>query len=84
MLCIQCNLIQNSFNNSNAVHIIHMFYPNVPPGYKIVENPTNVIYLPINTKFISEIVLKITDQDENLVNFKGELITIRLHLKKLV
>lgn len=34
------------------------------------------------TWFISEVVLKITDQDENLVNFKGELVTIRLHLKR--
>lgn len=82
-ICIECNLIQNSFNNNLPVHIIHMFYPNVPPGYKIVENPTNVIYLPINSRFINEIILKITDQDGNLVNFKQELITIRLHLKKL-
>lgn len=83
-ICIECNLIKNSFNNSTSVHIIHMFYPNVPPGYKIVENPSNVIYLPINTRFIDEIVLKITDQNGNLVNFKGELITVRLHLKRVV
>lgn len=82
-ICIECNLIQNSFNNDSKVHIIHMFYPNVPPGYKIVENPKNVIYLPINTRFINEIVLKVTDQDGNLINFKGEVISIRLHLKKV-
>lgn len=82
-ICIQCNLIQNSFNNDVPVHIIHMFYPNVPPGWKIVEKPATVIYLPINTKFINEIILTITDQDGNLINFKEELVTVRLHLKRI-
>lgn len=82
-ICVNCNLVQNTYNNEMPVHILHMFYPNVPPGYKIVENPTNVIYLPINTHHINEIILKITDQHGRLVNFKQELITIRLHLKKV-
>lgn len=52
-----------------------------PQGYKIVEVPANVIYLPVNAKRLSSITLKITDQEGNLVNFRGETITIRLHLK---
>lgn len=83
-ICVECNLVTNSFNNENLVHILHMFYPNVAPGFKIIENPSNVIYLPINTQYIDEIVLKISDQDGNLINFKQELITVRLHLKEVV
>lgn len=83
-ICVDCNIIQNSFLNDEPVHIIHMFYPNVAPGYKIIENPSTVIYLPINTRYIDEIVLKIVDQSGQLINFKGDLITIRLHLKKLL
>ena len=82
-ISIECNLVTNSYNNGNPVHIIHMFYPITPPGFKIVEKPTNVIYLPISTRYIDEILLKITDQDGKLVNFRNELITVRLHLKKL-
>ncbi len=82
-ICIECNLVTNSYNNGKLVHIIHMFYPTSPPGHKIVEKPTNVIYLPISMRYINEITLKITDQDGNLINFRNELITIRLHLKKL-
>lgn len=82
-ISVECNLITNSYNNGKPVHILHMFYPVVPPGYKIVENPLNVIYLPINTRYIDEIILKIVDQDGNLINFKRELITVRLHLKKV-
>ena len=65
------------------MHVIHKFFLVVPPGYSIVEKPSEVIYLPINTKEINEIILKITDQNGNLVNFRGEVITIRLHLQKL-
>ena len=57
-----------------------MFYPTVPPGYKIVETPSNVIYLPINTRYLDEVIIKITDQDGNLFNFNRELITIGVHL----
>lgn len=81
-ICIDCNLVINSYTNSKPMHIIHMFYPSVPPGYKIMEHPTNVIYLPINTRSIDQILLKILDQHGNIVNFKKELVTIRLHLKK--
>lgn len=82
-ICIECNLITNSYSNDNPVHILHMFYPNVPSGFRIIEKVSNVIYLPINTNYIDEVILKIADQDGNLVNFKEELITVRLHLKEL-
>lgn len=82
-ICVDCGIVRNSFFNGKAVHILHMLYPNVAPGYKIVEKPSTIIYLPITTRYIDEIELKIVDQSGGLVNFKGELITIRLHLKKL-
>lgn len=81
-VCVECNLVTNSFTNGKPVHIIYMFYPTSEPGTKIVEKPSNVIYLPINTRYIDEIILKITDQDGNLVNFRQEVITARLHLQK--
>lgn len=84
VICVDCNLVTNSYTNDKPMHTIHMFYPTVPPGYKIVEHPINVIYLPINTREINEILLKIADQDGNPVNFKKELVTIRLHLKKIL
>lgn len=51
--------------------------------WKIVEKPSNVVYLPINSRFIDEIIFEITDQDRDLINFKEELITIILHLKRV-
>nr|CAH7717076.1 unnamed protein product [Callosobruchus chinensis] len=82
-ICVDCNLIKNSYKNNTSVHILHMFYPNVPSGYRIIEKVQNVIYLPINTNYIDEVILKIIDQDGDLINFQGEVITVRVHLKEL-
>ncbi|CAG9839231.1 unnamed protein product [Diabrotica balteata] len=62
-ICVECNIITNSYINENQGHIIHMFYPNVLPGYKIVEFPKKVIYLPVTNRYIDEIFIKIVDQD---------------------
>lgn len=81
---IECNLVSNSYTNGESVHTIHAFYPTTPPGYKIVEKPSNVIYLPINTHIINNITLKIVDQNGELVNFRKEVVTVTLHLRKRV
>lgn len=78
---VTCNIIQGSYRNGENNHILHTFYPSVPPGYKIVEKPQNLVYLPLNTSFISDIVLNILDQDGNHIDFRGEDITVRIHIK---
>lgn len=82
-LIVQCNIVTGAFLNEKLVHTIHEFYPAVPPGYKIVETPQNVVYLPVNVRAINNVSLYITDQDGNLVNFREEIITIRLHVRKI-
>lgn len=78
-ICAECNLVTNSHKNGQPEHVIHMFYPLVPPGYIISEVPKNIIYLPV----IDEIFIKIVDQNGRLINFNGELITVRLHLQRI-
>lgn len=78
---VTCNIIQGSYRNGENNHILHTFYPTVAPGYKIVEKPQNLVYLPLNTSFISDIVLNILDQDGHHIDFRGEDITIRIHIK---
>lgn len=78
---IECNIIDGAYINGQKVYTIHEFFPSVPPGFKIIEIPKKVIYLPVKTRIISNIQLRIVDQNGNLVNFRGENISIRLHLK---
>lgn len=82
-ICILCNVASGSFLNGVPVHIIHQFFPTVPVGYKIVESPQNIIYFPVSVKAINNITLRIIDQDGDIVNFREEIITIRLHLRKV-
>lgn len=78
---INCNLIVDSYINNTSAHTLHQFAINVMPGYKISEIPGTLIYLPINTRRISTISINIVDQDGEALNFRGETITLRLHLK---
>lgn len=80
---IDCNIVSGAYINNKANHTIFHFSPNLPPGYKIVIHPSNVIYLPLNIQTIGNITLSIRDQTGKLVNFRGETVTIGLHLKKL-
>lgn len=82
-LRIECNITAGAYLNSKKSHTIHEFFPSVPAGYKIIEIPSQVIYLPITVKSIDFLQLRIVDQDGDIVNFRGEVITIRLHIKEI-
>jgi hypothetical protein len=78
---LTCNIADGSYKDGEKLHIIHTFYPSVPPGFKIIERPHNLVYLPVNTSYISEIVVNVQDQDGNNIDFRSETITLRLHIK---
>jgi|SRR5436190_1388121 len=81
---ITCNIVKGSYRDGTNQHVLHTFYPTVPPGFKIVEKPHNLVYLPVNTSHISDIVLNVLDQDGNLIDFRKEVISLRLHIKPVV
>lgn len=82
VLRIECDIVSGSFVNGKASHIIHEFAPNVPPGYRIIEIPKNIIYFAVNRNNISSINIKILDANNNLVNLRGEEIQLYLHIKR--
>lgn len=79
---IECNIASGSFVNNRPSHFIYGFYPDVPPGYKMIQRPSTVIYHPIVTNIISYLRIRVLDQNHQLINFRNELITIRLHLRQ--
>jgi hypothetical protein len=82
-ICIDCNIAGGSYMNGRPVHVIHSFFPTVSPGYKIVEAPAQPIYHPVTVKTITNIRVRIIDQDGQLLNFKDDIRTIRVHLRKV-
>lgn len=82
-ILIRCNIAHGSYKNGKNEHTLHSFYPSVEPGFKIIESPANVIYLPVNVSRLDNITLSLHDQDGDAIDFRGEVITVRLHLKRL-
>lgn len=81
---IECNMIEGSFINNKPSHVLHEFSPNVPPGYQIIECPTNIVYLPLKRENdIQRIEVRIVNERNNLVNFRGENVSLRLHIRKV-
>lgn len=80
---VECSIITGSYYNNKSAHTIHEFFPTVEAGYKIAESPQNVIYLPITVGTIQNIGLKFIDQNNRLINFRGENIVTRLHIRRV-
>lgn len=80
---VECSIITSSYFNNESVHTLHEFFPNVEAGYKIVETPQNVIYLPITVATIHTISLRFIDQNSRLIDFRGENIVTRLHIRRV-
>lgn len=80
---IECNIVSGAYVNGKLGHSIYEFASNkVDIGYKIVEQPQNIIYLPVIPKRINFIQISVVDQDGKLVDFRGEDITCRIHIKR--
>ena len=78
---IEIDIINGSYVNGKRQPIIYSFFPAAEPGYKIVENPRNLVYLPVNMNEISKMNVRLTDQNGKLLNLRGENITMRLHMR---
>ena len=81
-LRVTSDIIGSSYTNGGTENIIYSFFPNVGPGYKIVQKPVNLIYLPITLSTISQMETKLIDQNGELIDNRGEKIAIRLHIKE--
>lgn len=78
---IHCDVITLSRKNGLSSPIIYNFFPNVSPGFKIVERPRNLIYLPLSLNVISQMKVWLTDQYDNVLDLRGEELTITFHVK---
>ena len=81
-ISVECDIVSGSYMNGIRGHSLYEFAPAVKAGYKIIEVPKHVIYLPVNRRIISSIQIRIVDQDGCPIDFRGEKITCRIHIKK--
>lgn len=79
---IETNITKGAYADGKPVHIIHEFSGTNEIGYKITEVPKNLIYFPVTVRSLSNLTVRITDQNNRLIDFRRETITIRLHIRK--
>lgn len=81
---IECDIITGSYMNGGICHTIHQFsHCKVRPGYKFIEVPQHLIYFPIKVNELRTIQLRIVDQNGDLIDFRGEQISCRIHIKQV-
>ena len=69
-ILVNIDIISDSYVNGTTKSTIYSFFPDVSPGYKIIESPVNLVYLPITLDTIDSLNVTITDQDYHLLNLK--------------
>ena len=81
-ILVNIDIIGGSYVNGTTKNTIYSFFPKVSPGYKIIESPVNLVYLPLLIDTIGNLNLSITDQDDNLLNLRNEKLTVRFHIRE--
>jgi len=77
------DVIGGSYVNGKTQNTIYSFFPNVSPRYKIVENPRNLVYLPVVLDKINKMETVVTDQNGKQLNLRGENLTIKCNLREI-
>ena len=81
-ILVNIDIISGSYVNRTTKSTIYSFFPKVSRGYKIIESPVNLVYLPITLDTIDNLNVSITDQDNHLLNLRNEKLTIRFHIRE--
>ena len=81
-ILVNCDVISSSRVNGKLAPVVYNFFPNVSPGEKIVSQPKNIIYVPLTMSIISSMTVWITDQESNLLDLRGEQLTLTFHIRK--
>ena len=68
-ILVHCNIIHSSYMRGVQAPVVYNFFPNAVPGQKILEAPSNLIYLPVTV-------------DGKSLDLCGEELTIRYHLRE--
>ena len=82
MIRVDCNISSGCYINGEVGHTIFAFSLNVAPGYKMSLSPQTIIYSPVNVSSIDHIRIDIVDQNGRPINFGGEEVTLRLHIRE--
>lgn len=79
-----CDVVTGSYVDGVLATSLFTFYPDVHPGAKIVKEARQLIYLPFSDsrkEKLSKIRVSLTDQNNRVIDFRGEPITVTFFLR---
>ena len=82
-ILVNIDIISGSYVNGSTQPTIYSLFLDVSPGYKIIENRHNLLYLPITSDTLHSITIWLTDQNGNEVILRGENLSMRFHLREI-
>ena len=82
-MLVNIDVILGSYVNGSTQATIYSFFPDVFPGYKVIKNPRNLLYLPITAVTIYSITFWLTDRNGNELNLRGENLSMGFHLREI-
>ena len=80
---VNIDIISGSYLNGLRNPTIYSFFAAVSPGYKIIEKPANLVYLPTALDAIYSTETSLTDQNGQQRNLRGQNVTIRFHVREI-
>ena len=81
-ILVNIDIISGSYVNGSTQPTIYSFFPNVSPGYKIIENPHHLLCRPITSETIHSITVWLTDRNGNELNLRENL-SMQFHLREI-
>ena len=82
-ILVNIDIISGSYVNGSTQPTIYSLFPDVSPGYKMIENHHSLLYIQITSDAIHSIKIWLTDQNGNELNLRGESLAMRFHLREI-
>ena len=80
---LKCDCVDGSIVNGIREQILFSFNLSALPGYKIIKEPTTVLYKLINKTRLDTIQFFLEDSNHNPVDFNGETLTFTVQIIKI-
>ena len=82
-ISISVDIAQGAYVDGQRRNIIYSFFPTCQLGTKIVEQPVNLIFLPIMVNRIESMEISILDQTGTPINFRDEIVTCLFEIRRI-
>ena len=80
---LKCDCVDGSIVNGIREQILFSFNLSASPGYKIIKEPTTVLYKSINKTRLDTIQFFLEDSNHDSVDFNGETLTFTIQIIKI-